>query len=75
MTMGKRAKATEIAVAGKWLFYFVLIGIIAGCGAILFHYLCGLGMHYFLDLMAGYRPSAPAGNRGESGQACFNPLV
>ena len=61
MTMGKRAKATEIAVAGKWLFYFVLIGIIAGCGAILFHYLCGLGMHYFLDLMAGYRPSAPAG--------------
>lgn len=59
--MGKRAKATEIAVAGKWLFYFVLIGIIAGCGAILFHYLCGLGMHYFLDLMAGYRPSAPAG--------------
>ncbi|MCK4768014.1 MAG: chloride channel protein, partial [Desulfobacula sp.] len=25
------------------------------------HYLCGLGMHYFLDLMAGYRPGAPAG--------------
>jgi len=61
MALGKRAKATEIAVAGKWLFYFVLIGIIAGSGAILFHYLCGLGMHYFLDLMAGYRPSAPAG--------------
>ncbi|MCK5350165.1 MAG: chloride channel protein, partial [Desulfobacula sp.] len=51
----------DIAVAGKWLFYFVLIGIIAGCGAIVFHYLCGLGMHYFLDLMAGYRPGAPAG--------------
>lgn len=61
MALGKRAKATEIAVAGKWLFYFVLIGIIAGSGAILFHYLCGLGMHYFLDLMAGYRPGAPAG--------------
>jgi chloride channel protein, CIC family len=61
MTLGKRAKATEIAVAGKWLFYFVLIGIIAGSGAILFHYLCGLGMHYFLDLMAGYRPGSPAG--------------
>ncbi|MEN8212191.1 MAG: chloride channel protein [Thermodesulfobacteriota bacterium] len=51
----------DIAVAGRWLFYFVLIGLIAGCGAILFHYLCGLGMHYFLDLMAGYRPDAPAG--------------
>jgi len=61
MTLAKSAKATDIAVAGKWLFYFVLIGIIAGSGAILFHYLCGLGMHYFLDLMAGYRPSSPAG--------------
>ncbi len=51
----------DIAIAGRWLFYFVLIGLIAGCGAIVFHYLCGLGMHYFLDLMAGYRPAAPAG--------------
>lgn len=48
-------------MATKWLLNFVLIGIIAGCGAIVFHYLCGLGMHYFLDLMAGYRPSSPAG--------------
>jgi CIC family chloride channel protein len=61
MNLRQNAKATEIAVAGKWLFYFVLIGIIAGLGAILFHYLCGLGMHYFLDLMAGYRPGEPAG--------------
>jgi len=61
MILSKNAKAADIAVAGKWLFYFVLIGIIAGSGAILFHYLCGLGMHYFLDLMAGYRPAAPAG--------------
>lgn len=59
--MSNKAKAKDIAVAGKWLFYFVLIGIIAGLGAILFHYLCGLGMHYFLDMMAGYRPGNPAG--------------
>lgn len=61
--MGLREKvgSKHIAVAGKWLFYFVLIGIIVGCGAIVFHYLCGLGMHYFLDLMAGYRPASPAG--------------
>jgi len=56
-----RVDSQELKVAGKWLFRFVMIGIIAGCGAILFHYLCGLGMHYFLDLMAGYRPDAPAG--------------
>ncbi|MFH2093967.1 MAG: chloride channel protein [Pseudomonadota bacterium] len=51
----------DIAVAGKWFFYFVLIGIIAGSGAIVFHYLCAMGMHYFLDLIAGYRPESPAG--------------
>lgn len=61
MNFRQNAKATEIAVAGKWLFYFVLIGLIAGLGAVLFHFLCGLGMHYFLDLMAGYRPSSPTG--------------
>jgi len=34
--MGSR----DIAVAGRWLFYFVFIGIVAGCGAIVFHSLC-----------------------------------
>ncbi|MFH1152580.1 MAG: chloride channel protein [Pseudomonadota bacterium] len=51
----------EIAVAGRWLFYFVLIGLIAGLGSIVFHYLCQLGVHYFLDMLAGYRPPPPAG--------------
>ncbi len=61
MGFREKVRSHDIAVAGRWLFYFVLIGLIAGGGAILFHYLCGLGMHYFLDLMAGYRPDAPAG--------------
>ncbi|MCF8093191.1 MAG: chloride channel protein [Desulfotignum sp.] len=51
----------DFKVAFRWLFYFVLIGLISGLGAVVFHYLCGLGMHYFLDMMAGYRPDAPAG--------------
>lgn len=51
----------NFAYAGKWAFYFVIIGVIAGLGSIVFHYLTQLGMHYFLDLMAGYRPPAPAG--------------
>ena len=51
----------DIKVATKWLFNFVLIGLIAGLGAVIFHYLCGLGMHYFMDMMAGYRPPSPAG--------------
>jgi len=41
--------------------YYVLIGIIAGLGAIAFYFLCQIGTHIFLDLMAGYRPPSPAG--------------
>ncbi|MCP4160067.1 MAG: chloride channel protein [Deltaproteobacteria bacterium] len=51
----------DIASATKWLFYFFCIGLIAGVGSIIFHVLCELGMHYFMDLMAGYRPASPAG--------------
>lgn len=61
MALRDKINSGDLAVAGKWLFYFVLIGLIAGCGAIIFHYLCALGMHYFLDLMAGHRPDPPAG--------------
>ena len=60
-TGSKKEKVFNFALAGKWAFYFVMIGIIAGLGSVLFHYLCGLGMHYFLDMIAGYRPLAPAG--------------
>jgi CIC family chloride channel protein len=47
--------------AGKWFLFFVLIGVIAGLGSIVFHYLCQLGVHFFMDMIAGYRPPAPAG--------------
>lgn len=47
--------------AGKWALYFFIIGIIAGLGSVIFHYLCQVGIHYFMDLMAGYRPPSPAG--------------
>ena len=51
----------KIVHGGKWALYFIAIGIIAGLGAIVFHYLCLLGSHYFMDAIAGYRPPAPAG--------------
>lgn len=51
----------NIAHAGKWTLYFILIGVIAGLGSIVFYYLCELGVYYFLDFMAGYRPPATAG--------------
>jgi CIC family chloride channel protein len=60
-TLFNRKSSVDIAYIGKWLMYFILIGIIAGLGSIVFHYLCQLGIHYFMDAMAGYRPPAPAG--------------
>jgi CIC family chloride channel protein len=47
--------------ASRWSLHFIVIGIIAGLGSIAFHYLCQLGLHYFMDAIAGYRPPAPAG--------------
>jgi CIC family chloride channel protein len=56
-----KERSINIAQAGKWTLYFVLIGLIAGFGSIVFNYLCRLGLHYFMDFMAGYRPPFPAG--------------
>ncbi|NNG02461.1 MAG: chloride channel protein [Desulfobacteraceae bacterium] len=51
----------NLVLAGRWAVYFVAIGIIAGLGSIVFHYLCMLGSHFFMDALAGYRPPSPAG--------------
>ena len=57
----RQGRSFDIARAGKWTLYFVVIGLIAGLGSIVFHYLTQLGMHFFLDWIAGYRPPSPAG--------------
>ena len=54
-------KSPRIMYAGKWFFYFILIGLIAGLGSIVFHYLCMYGAHYLMDFLAGYRSPGPAG--------------
>lgn len=51
----------NVPLAGKWALKFIVVGLIAGLGSIAFHYLCQLGIHFFLDLMAGYRPPQPMG--------------
>ncbi|MCF8031247.1 MAG: chloride channel protein [Desulfohalobiaceae bacterium] len=52
---------SQPAPSARWLIYFVLIGIIAGAGAILFQVLCEVGMRFLLDQLAGYRPGTPGG--------------
>ncbi|MFH0731171.1 MAG: chloride channel protein [Pseudomonadota bacterium] len=56
-----RAIGFNITRAGKWTCYFLLIGIIAGLGSIVFHFLCEMGVHFFMDMIAGYRPELPGG--------------
>ncbi len=56
-----RFRKESFTHTGKWTLYFFIIGIIAGMGSVVFHYLCQLGVHYFMDMMAGYRPPPPAG--------------
>jgi CIC family chloride channel protein len=57
----RKLKKLNLAQATRWSFYFIIIGLIAGLGSIIFHYLCQLGTHFFLDMIAGYRPPTPAG--------------
>jgi len=59
--IGSKDFSKSVFRAGKWTSYFIGIGIIAGLGSICFHYLTQLGLHFFLDFMAGYRPPPPAG--------------
>ena len=54
-------KISRLAKGGKRLSFYVLIGLVAGLAAIFFHYLCMLGMNFFLNFMAGYNPPSPAG--------------
>jgi len=56
-----KTKSLNVAQATRWSAYFIAIGLIAGLGSVVFHYLCQLGVHFFIDMMAGYRPPSPAG--------------
>ncbi|MFZ0484912.1 MAG: chloride channel protein, partial [Desulfobacterales bacterium] len=67
----------DIALAGKWTLNFILIGIIAGLGSVVFHYLCQIGAHYFMDFLAGYRPPVAAGEHYlmPPTNKLFNPFI
>jgi CIC family chloride channel protein len=47
----------------RWTLFFVGIGVIAGLGAVVFHFLTQLGLNVFLDGWAGYRPPPPPGEQ------------
>lgn len=54
----KQAGINKIA---SRMFLIILVGIMAGLGSIAFQYLCQIGVHFFLDYLAGYRSPSTAG--------------
>jgi CIC family chloride channel protein len=55
------ASAFNFRSVGVYIIYGVLVGVLAGLGAALFNVMCQVGVHYFLDSLAGYRPPHPHG--------------
>jgi len=53
--------STNVRRSTKFFLYLISIGIIAGIGSIIFQFFCDAGMHYLLDMLAGYRPGGPKG--------------
>ena len=55
----------------KWIVLGVVIGAVAGLGAIVFYEALALCTHFFLGVLAGYRVPTPAGEGGGAGSASF----
>jgi CIC family chloride channel protein len=55
----------------KWLVLGSVIGVIAGLGAVVFYEALTLATHFFLGILAGYQPPAPAGEGGTLGDAGY----
>jgi CIC family chloride channel protein len=53
----------EVRRGARWLLYCVLVGVAAGCAALLFDFLSGAGVHFFLETLAGWSPARPAGEK------------
>jgi CIC family chloride channel protein len=60
----RQANRFNLHILGRWFILAGLVGLVAGLGAIVFHLLCLYGVHFFLDWMAGFRPTEPAGEAG-----------
>jgi CIC family chloride channel protein len=51
----------EVRASGKWLLLSLLVGVVAGLGAIAFHVCTQSIMHVALSQFTGYAPGEPAG--------------
>jgi H+/Cl- antiporter ClcA/uncharacterized protein with PhoU and TrkA domain len=75
--LGRRVRAfgaewfVKATFTRKWLVLGVIIGVIAGLGAVVFYSALVLATHFFLGTLAGYRPPTPAGEGNALGSSGF----
>jgi CIC family chloride channel protein len=55
------AATFNVRSIGRYMIFAVVVGVVAGLGAVLFYLLVQLGQYFLLDMLAGYRPEEPAG--------------
>ncbi|HEY5540394.1 MAG TPA: chloride channel protein [Coriobacteriia bacterium] len=70
----RRAVAERIVSASymrKWLVLGVLIGAVAGLGAVVFVHTLELATHFFLGVIGGYTPPTPANEGGVTAAGHF----
>ena len=62
MKRGMRAIDEELRYFEKWVAISIIIGIISGLGAVIFHIAIELSIEFFLGNIAGYIPPRPGSN-------------
>lgn len=62
---------------GRFLLLCVLVGVVAGFGAIAFYWMLEGARHFFLEILVGYAPPGPAGERPlfPEGESPFRPWM
>ena len=58
---GRYFPSHTVRDVGRLLGLCVLVGVVAGFGAVAFYCLLDLGKHFFLGELAGYHPAGPGG--------------
>ena len=55
------ARIRDVGYVRKWIILGLVIGVVAGLGAIAFTWALRLATEFFLGTLAGYTPPAPLG--------------
>lgn len=60
-TLRRLTHVLNLRSSGRMMVHSILVGVVAGCGALLFQTILELCLHYMLDMGAGFHPPPTAG--------------